>query len=222
MHHKPRSPHLYTAISKGRLLRLSKRSVFYSSDKGSDIMFVVKGYVKRYGIRSDGCMGMQIIYGSQDIFSLTKTFRTLLDFDIYDGPETFYYETMSDAEIYSLPLSAIAEIADTDPVIYKELLTEAAHHLKACVNSIENVSLKSTYARVAHIIVFLMNTFGKDTSEGVQLEAPVKHQDIADMLGLARATVTLAIVKLRENGLILSGTPLTVPDMERLVKEAYI
>jgi CRP-like cAMP-binding protein len=216
-----RSPQLLALFSKGRVLRVKKGSTFTSTDEGEDVMYVVRGFVKRYGISTNGALGTQIIYGPQDVFSLTKVYTKLLNQKLYDGPEVFYYETMADSQLYSLSLSTFAAAVEQQPDIYKELFSEAGRHLEACVNQIESNSLPSVYARVAHLLLFMLREYGEQAPKGLELCNPLTHQDIADVLGVTRTTVTLAVVRLRNKGLLLSSRHFTVPDIGKLEAEAY-
>ena len=182
---------------------------------------VVKGYVKRYLILDNGSLGVQIIYGPQDMFSLTKTYDLLLGQSIYDGPEVYYYETMTDTQLYTLDAESFAQAVQKNPLLYKELFSEAGQHLKTCVHRIENISLGSTYVRVAHELLFCAKRFGIASPWGVKLTLPLTHQDIANIVGITRETVTKAIIRLRQDGLISDSRRISILDLKGLEQTAY-
>lgn len=217
----PRSQSIYNILSKGRLLRFKKGQVIFSSDDSDLFMVVVRGFVKRYFITNNGSLGVQIIYGPYDVFPLSRMYRELLGQSLYDGPETYYYETMSDVQLFSMDAAAFAAEVQQNPVLYKELYAEAGHHLKTCIHSIENISLGNAYARVAHQLLFFAKEFGEESQEGIKLLMPLTHQDIAHILGMSRETVTKSIVKLREEGLISENRRFAVLDMQGLEDAAY-
>lgn len=216
----PRSPHIFNLLSRGRLLRFKKNQVISSTSDKDVIMLVIKGYVKRYFITDSGSLGVQIVYGPQDVFSLTKILN-LLGQSIYDGPEVYYYETMSDTQVYAMDINTFFEAVEKDPLLYKDLFAEAGYHLKTCVHSIENISLGNTYSRVAHELLFNAKEFGDDTKEGVRLALPLTHQDIADILGTTRETVSKAIIKLRQEGVIDDIRHFSRANLKRLEEIAY-
>lgn len=216
-----RSPHLSTVLSSGKLLRYNKGETVTSTNDPNVVHMVMKGFIKRYNISNDGSLGVQIIYGPQDIFSLTKTFRVLKNFEIYEGPENYYYTAMCDAQVYAYDLTTLMQRVKTEPVLYEELFCEAGHHLKSCVNTLENISLRNSYARVAHELLFFAREFGVKTEKGMQITIPLTHQDIADVLGTTRETVTMAIVKLRAKNIIDNLRQITVLDIDKLAAEAY-
>jgi CRP/FNR family transcriptional regulator, cyclic AMP receptor protein len=218
----PRAPNLQAVFTKGTIEHYARNETIGSTAEDNRLFLIVKGYVKRYMIRNDGALGVQIIYGPQDIFSLTRIFQLLFEQSLYDGPETFYYTTMSNVTALVLDTGPFAECIKTDPLLYRELFSEAGRHLKSCVHSIENISLHTVYPRVAHELVFMFREFGHSAGPaGSKLHVPLTHQDIADTLGVTRATVSLAIGKLREKGLLMPGRCFITPDLGALTDEAY-
>jgi CRP/FNR family transcriptional regulator len=221
MTHTLRSPHLQALFSKGRVKKYIKGEVVCSTDDTQSLVLVKSGYIKRYKIATDGTLGIQIMYGPEDIFSLTHMYRLLLGQTIYEGLEVFYYESMGDCEVLHIKPEAMVEAIKTEPALHLELFAEAGRHLKSCVHSIENISLDSAHIRVAHQILFLAQTFGIPETDGTVIQIPLTHQDLADLLSLTRETVTRAITELRHKKLLAEGRRLIVKDIDRLKQEAY-
>lgn len=216
-----RSPSLQALLSKGRKLKIAKGESLGSSDDKQDIILIDKGFVKRYLITDDGSLGIQIVYGKDDVFPLTLVFRILLNQDIYIGPEVYHYKAMSDSVVYALSPEIFAKTAQEDPNIYKDLFSEAGQHLATTIQRLENVALKNSYNRVAHILLFYVRKFGSEVKGGSRISMPLTHQDIADILSVSRETVSMAMVKLAKKKIIKTGRYIVVPDEERLSKETF-
>lgn len=217
-----RSPRLHQLLSsQGRLLHFEKDESVGSTDEQTEIMFVLTGYVKRYRIANNGSLGVQIVYGPRDVFSLTNVYNLLLGQSIYDGPETYYYQAMDDTQVFSIGAVQFKEAVQKDPFLYKELFSEAGQHLKACVHRIENMALLNAYSRVAHELLFSTKKFGARTSTGIKLQPPFTHQDIADILSLTRETVSKSFAQLRKEGIIDQNRRPTILDIVRLEQAAY-
>jgi len=216
-----RAPRLKALFEQGKTLRYKRGETIGSTDEDSLILMVSEGYIKRYMIRNDGGLGLQILYGPQDVFSLTRIFRLLCNQSLYDGPETYYYAAQCDSIVFSVSGDDLLKAVRQDPFLYKELFAEAGQHLKACVHSIENISLHNVTARVAHQLVYLLQEFGQREGAGSELHITLTHQDIADMLGVTRASVTLAIGQLRAKGLLLPKRSFVTPNLDALAQQAY-
>lgn len=217
-----RSPHLHSLFSAGKVAYYTKGQMVGSTEEKGQSMLVVKGYIKRYMISGDGSLGIQIVYGPQDLFSLTQIYRELLGQSLYDGPEVYYYQALCDVQLMYLHTETLVSAVADDMNLYKELFSEAGHHLKSCVHSLENMSFGNVYNRVSHQLVFFAREYGTMTPEGLQIDIPLIHQDIADILQTTRESVTRAMVGLRDKGILQPGRHIIITDLDRLIAEAYV
>jgi CRP-like cAMP-binding protein len=207
---------LKSLMLTGKYYFRPKGQVIRSFDDASPINFIKTGYVKRYLITNDGTLSVQSIYGPGYLFPLTAVFIALFDRSIYRGNETYYYEGMTDVEIYSIEQKKLFDACETDPIIYKEILFQAGQRLQSNIHQIENISLKSAHRRVAHQLVYLLEQFGIQTAEGTVLQVNVTHKDIADILNLHRETVSRAMARLRKENVLSDGQAIIVKDMDVL------
>lgn len=192
-----------------------------SSDHRVQLNILVAGFVKRYLINNDGELSVQSIFGPGYVFPLTPVFMNLLGQSLYSGPETIYYEAMQDAEVFSISLETLKEKIEADPTLYKELFAEAGIRLEDNIQRLENLSLKTSYKRLAHQLVFFASKFEENEKTGRKILIPLTHQDLADILSLTRETVSTAMVELRKKNLIQTGKYISVPSLAKLKEEAY-
>lgn len=200
---------------------LPKGEVFYNTDAPAKLMLLLSGYTKRYFIAHEGNLGVQAIYGPGDIFPLTVVFKQLFDLDIYLGPETYYYETMTSATIGIVDGASLRRRIKKYPALYRTLLRTAGARLRSNIQFLENLRLHGAYGKTAHQLAYLAQQFGKPTSEGIRIRTPLIHQDIADIIGTTRETVTASIIKLRHKNLIRTDGHFLVLDYDELIREAY-
>ncbi len=182
---------------------------------------VTKGFVKRYLISNEGTYGVQVIYGPGDIFPITLAFSALFKREINEGPEIYYYEAMTEVELYTLDESDLITAVENDPTLYRDLFAICGNRLHSTLQGLENLTLKSSYQRVAHELVYMAKHFGVKKNSGTVIQVPLTHQDIADMLSLTRETVSTAMVQLRKKKLINTGKAISVPDIEKLADESF-
>jgi CRP/FNR family transcriptional regulator, anaerobic regulatory protein len=202
------------------MLRFKKGQVVMRSGDSS-LMLIIRGFVKRYFITENGALGVQILYGPQDVFALSKAYKQLLGYSLYEGPETYYYETMCDTKLYAMSMDDFTATVERRPELYKELFAEIGTHLKSCIYRLENTSLTSSYQRVAHELLYCAQEFGEQTAEGVKLKLPLTHQDMADILGITRETVSKSVARLRADGIISSFRNFTSVELDALKSVAY-
>lgn len=209
-------------LTTGKYRRLPKKQVLNLSDGHMTLSLVKSGFIKRYMITNEGYHSVQAIYGAGDIFPLTPIFKQFFDKDIYRGDETYYYETITDSYMYSLSTIELVEALQEDPLLYKDLLYVAGMRLGSNILRLDSIALKTASRRVAHRLLYYADKFGEKKDGASTLKMPLTHQNIADILNIARETVTHCMMRLQEKGLIKTeGKTIIVPDMQALKREIH-
>ncbi|MDL2341989.1 MAG: Crp/Fnr family transcriptional regulator [Patescibacteria group bacterium] len=211
---------LYALVKNSPPYRLAKGQVVHALDDRSKFNLIVSGYIKRYMITNEGNESIQVIYGPGNFFPLPPVLKTIFEMDIYRGPETYYYESMTDIVVHSVNLDTLEQALASDSSIYKDLLFIAGTRLNSYIHRLEDSSLSSSTWRVAHQLLFLADQFGETTDEGIRIQLPLTHQDLADILNVSRETVSRSLSNLREKKLIIAGQHIIIPNIDTL-KELY-
>jgi CRP-like cAMP-binding protein len=215
------SNELKEMMFKGRKFKLAKGQIIQSTDDRRVFNYITSGYVKRYLIANDGSLGVQVIYGPGDVFPITLAFSILFDQTINESPETYYYEAVTEVEVHTINESELKDSVEDNPRLYRDLMSVAGKRLHSTLHGLENLTLKNSYHRVAHELLYLGQRFGEQKSNGVKILIPLTHQDIADILSLTRETVSTCMVQLRDKKLISTNKNIIIRDMEKLEEEAY-
>lgn len=212
---------LYRLATTSQRRKVPKKYLLQTSEYRRSTMLVRSGYVKRYIISNDGSLGIQAIYGPGYLFPFSWVFKFLFNQEIYSGPEVIYYETMTECDLYLLPSDHIAESAQKDPLIYRDLLLFTGQRFRSNIQWLENRSLPSSYHRVAHQLLFFGEEFGVKENGATRIDVPLTQQDIADTLSATRETVSINISKLKKKKLIKVNHSIIIPSLEKLRLEAY-
>jgi CRP-like cAMP-binding protein len=218
---KVRSPEIYRLLRSGIRTAYSKGQIVQSTEGQKTINFVTRGFIKRYLISNTGKLDVEVIYGPGDFFPVTLMLETFFELGIYEGPEVYFYEAMTATTIYTANINVLTEAAKNNPILYKDLLHETGRRLHTTLNSLENISLTSTYSRLAHQLVYFANLFGEQINSGIKIMIPLSSQDIADVLSLDSKEVTKHLSEMREKNLIRMGRYIIISNLERLKEEAH-
>jgi len=217
-----RSPDLHALFEQfGTRKTYTRGQTIGSSDEPGLIVCMENGFIKRYMIRNEGTLDVQIVYGPQDVFSLTQVYGELLGQSLYDGNEQFFYHTLTDVELLHLRPNALREAVADNPLLYRDLFSEAGYHLHTCVSRMESMSFHTTAQRAAHLLLYYAKKFGEPAANGVAIQFPLTHQTLAEVLDTTRETVTRAMIELRKQGLITTGRHIVVRDVVRLSEAGY-
>lgn len=219
MSYSLRDSGLHALLYDGKSATLPKGQILQLSNERMLLNVIRSGYIKRYMITNDGSQSVQSVYGPDDVFPLTPVYKLLFDQTIYSGSEVHYYETITPAKVFSIDQMTLEQSVESDPALYRDLLYVAGTRLSSNIQRLENTSLKVANRKVAHQLYYYAGKFGAKTGENVSIMVPLTHQLLADILNLARETVTHCIVKLQEKELIRSEKNIITVDLQGLKQE---
>lgn len=211
------SSSLIALLKTGSAYKLPKGQIVHALDDRTKFNLIQSGYIKRYLITNEGAKSIQLIYGPGMAFPLPPVLKSIYEIDIYSGPETYYYESMTDIEVHSVGLDTLRDSLETDPTLYKDLLYIVGTRLNSYIHRLEDTSLGSSTWRVAHQLIFLADQFGSETNLGLTIRLPLTHQDLSDILNLSRETVSRSLSKLKDKQLIGGTQNITILDRAGLV-----
>ena len=78
---------------------------------------------------------------------------------------------------------------------------------------------RSNRERLIHLLLELVETYGRSTAEGVLLDIKLSHQDLANIVGSTRETVTVVLGELQTEGFVRLGRrKIVICEMNRLAQ----
>ena len=81
-----------------------------------------------------------------------------------------------------------------------------ADEIRSCFQQTEEllciIRTEKIYQRVYKMLVWLANKFGRQVTQGKLIELPITHQELAEIIGTTRVTVTRLINQLEQDGII--------------------
>lgn len=216
MTQKGDNPYLL-ALMENSPLHIYKRGETVTTTEHLDaIWFIKDGFIKRFQILPNGTIRTQAFYGPGDIFPLTYVFKTVYDREIYSGPETYYYEALSKTVVQRYEGKRLAASLKKQPLLYKDLLSVAGMRFFSNIHLIENHGLADARKKLAHMLYFYTQMYGRKYAKGYEISLPFTQQDIADLLSLTRETVSTSMQYLKQKDLIVGLKLITIPDIDRL------
>jgi CRP/FNR family transcriptional regulator len=81
----------------------------------------------------------------------------------------------------------------TQKKVFENLLQILCSRLRESWDKIQMLNFKNASHRIKMLFLMLSNEYGKKSSEGITLQIKLTHQDIANMAGITRETVTRII-----------------------------
>jgi CRP/FNR family transcriptional regulator len=167
-------------------------TILYEEDTNEYMYIILSGKVKVIRTTEDGKEIILAIHHSGNFFG---------EMSLIDGKT-------SPASVVATEDSLVSIISKNDffsilfsqPKVMKSLLNILCARLRKSWDTIQLLNFNNAAQRTKMLFLMLSDEYGEKTSEGVILNIKLTHQDISDMTGLTRETVTRVIDKLQKNG----------------------
>jgi CRP/FNR family transcriptional regulator, cyclic AMP receptor protein len=89
--------------------------------------------------------------------------------------------------------------------------------LRRIQSRVEDLVFRDVPARLAHLLVELIKSGGVQEPRGIRLKAKLTHQEMANLIGCSRETVSNTLGQFRDEGLIhIDGRTIIILKMDAL------
>jgi len=194
--------------------RLYKRNnmILMEEDVGDTLFILNQGSVKITRLSDDGREVILSILGDGDFFG---------EMSIFDGESrSANVIALEDSEVFVLKRGDFLELLEKHPKIAIALLQELAIRLRRSDQQIEGLSLSDAENRIAMSIIRLAEDLGVIKLGQVIIDNLPFQQDIANMAGTSRETVSRMLKLLERKGWIQrKGRQLIITNYNEFVKE---
>ena len=193
-----------------RMEEVKKRQPLYlPGDPSSNVYLLKKGRVK---IANTASSGKEVTF---DILDPGEIFGEL---DVLeDAPRSTSAETLDDALICVIPRKDFDQYLAMHPTVMFKLTKLIGLRLKKIQSRVEDLVFRDVPARLAHLLVELSKTEGVAEKQGIRLKVKLTHQEMANLIGCSRETVSSTLGQFRDEGLLqLDGRTMTILDLKGL------
>jgi len=160
----------------------------------SAVFFIESGLVKAYNISKYGEENLLIIRKDHEIFpmiwALTGQDREII------------YQTMDASVLWRVSQDKYLAFLHSNPSALLPILDMVTENYRIHSERILNLEYRSVRERLVSYLLSLSERFGKETEEGIVIEVPLRHQDIASSINASRETASREIAVLERKGFI--------------------
>ena len=186
--------------------------VFRAGEPANCVCVVEYGHLKISEPTSEGRDVLMFIRAPDEILGL----RGALQRD-GKGIRTYSAQACEDTGILCVSVEKLRPYLETHPKISLEIAEILALRLKETCEKLSVLTLSQVASRVAHLILNVGQCYGSYVGGGVELNVPFSQQEIADMVGAARQTVSGIINELKLDRVIsVSQKFIRIENIEKL------
>ncbi len=202
-------------FSQYKLRHYKKGETFLrAGDIPQGIFFIKKGYARLYSLSSAGKELTLVIYKPGEFFPVVFTFTA--------KPSIYYFETLSEVEMIRAPRENFASFIRENPDVFDEVNLHIIERFQIALRRMEYLTFGNANSRLASILLICARYFGvRSDHKEIKIPIPFTHKDIANLVGVARETVSIELKKFIDKGLIeKKGRRLVIKNRKALEKEA--
>lgn len=184
--------------------------IFTEGEPGEAVYFVKTGKVKISKMVEDGREHVIHIMQQGDIFGEVVLFN--------GGNYPATSEVIEDAEIGVLRNEDLENLMRQNVDIAIDMLKIMSRRLQSASSQIRDLALKDALSRTAGLLLKLSEAFGTETEEGVVINLSLSRQELANMVGLTRETVTRVLSDLKRTKVIQTDkNQITILNKRKLI-----
>lgn len=197
-------------FSKYRLIKYKEGEIIYRPDDSfSTVAFIKSGYARLYSVSSKGQEVTIQIFKPVFYFSLI--------YALTDAENKYYFESVTDMEVWTAPKEDVLNFIKSDPELMFELTKHILTGFKDILENMESIMLGDASDKIVSIILSLSKSFGQKTEEKIIIDVATTHKIIASLTGLTRETVSYKLKQLENNNLIsFKGKNLVIENLAGL------
>jgi len=184
--------------------------VFSAGDTANHIYYIESGYVKIYRLNADG---RKVNVGSMrnpgEIMGLAET--------LYESERTCFAGTMTDVLLYVVTYKDFLKLMTDNHYLSIKVARLLGARMREAESIIHELVCWQVPGRLALMLLKIGERCGIDTESGTLIKLRLTHEDIANMIGTSRQTVTSLINTFKqEQSITVEGKDIKIVNPEKL------
>lgn len=183
--------------------------VISPEEKVTSVYFLKKGLVRMYVISEEGEEATIHVFRSGSFFPIMLSLSS--------RPNKYYFEAVEDMEVVKAPAKEVTEFIKSNPDVLFDLTTRFADAITGLMLRIEQLVSQGAYPKIVSLLLYLADTFGEKTENGILIKLRFSHDQIGAGVGVARETVSRQMEKLEKKDIISQKDhKIIIKDIEKL------
>ncbi len=155
---------------------------------------IQSGSAKAYRMTSDGREQILYIFPTHDYFGARFLFT--------EDAVPYSVEALEETQVCILSKGQLMELLADHPAVALELIEAMAHRMRRLELIVQSMGGRNAEMRIASMLLEFMDTYGRQTANGVEVVLPLSREGLANYLGMARETLSRKLTQLEDDGII--------------------
>ncbi|MCH8212987.1 MAG: Crp/Fnr family transcriptional regulator [Proteobacteria bacterium] len=176
--------------SRSRVKTFKRSSLIYlPTDSGNSILLLTSGRVKIYHLTAEGKQALLALIDPGELFGELA----VLD----SGQRDEFAEAMEASTLVMIPRDVVSGLMTTHPAVALSVSRLMGLRRKKIERRLKSLLFRSNRERLVHLLMELAEKYGRLTPDGLQIDVKLSHQELANIIGSTRETVTVILGELQ-------------------------
>jgi CRP-like cAMP-binding protein len=171
--------------------------IYLPMDETNAVFLLASGRAKICHLTADGKQSILAFIEPGELFGELA----LLDV----GPRDEYAESVEKSTIVLIPGEVMHELMESHVGITLGVTKMIGMRRRRIEQRLKNLLFLSNRERLAHLLLELAEQYGTQENGGLRLRIQLSHQDLANIVGSTRETVTVVLGEMQQQGLLSLG-----------------
>ena len=210
---------LFGSLSAERLQSLEARcrfrefprnsAVYFPAEQADGVLLLASGRIKICSVAGDGKHSILAFIEPGELFGELALVEASVRGE--------YAEAVSRSRVLLIPREAMHDLMVELPTVSLGITKLIGLRRKRIERRLSYLLFHSNRERLVHLLLELLGQYGRTTAQGWDVGIQISHQELANIIGSSRETVTIQLGELQADGLLTTGRRrIVVTDLARL------
>lgn len=193
-----------------RPVQVKAGHVIFGEDDHADCVYLVEtGHVKTYHTTRLGKIFMISIRKPGDVFGIAAV--------LLGEKRCVFAESIENCHLWRMDGTVFVDMLHKCPRLAVQIATVYGKYLRDSDRAIGNLMSLDVNCRVAWLLIKLASTVATPQGDKLRINVRLTHQDMANMIGTCRQTVTTTLGQFKKDGMIRVGRQfIEIIDIDKL------
>ncbi len=178
-----------------RAKSFARRSPIYlPNDDATSVLLLTTGRAKLCSLNADGKQAILAFIEPGELFGELAVLGL-------PGREE-YAEAIEDSTVVQIPGAELESLMQRCPSVSLGLTRLIGLRRRRIERRLQHLLFRSSRERLVHLLLEMAEQYGAPAAGGIMLRVKLSHQDLADLIGTTRESVTIRLGELQAEGLL--------------------
>lgn len=174
---------------------LERRSLIYLPNEASDsVLLLLSGRVRIYHLTGDGKEALLAFIDPGELFGELTL--------VGQQEREEFAETMERSQVLKIPRQQLLDLMQNQPEMTLRVTRLIGLRRQTIERRLKSLLFQSNRERLSHLLLELAERYGVEDAEGTALRVKFSHQELANLIGSTRETVTVILQELQREKLV--------------------